>query len=100
MPSIPRLPPHAPHPHPLCCADGTSLGRGDPLAVPWEELDPSSSSGHGNKAALEQLLAIAGFCIPAPSGPVMGAVRSRHRLLVALNKYVRGAECGGSDACT
>ena len=57
----------------------------------------AQAEGLTSEAALEQLLAIAGFCIPAPTGPPMGAVKSRHKVLVELNKWVEHGACGWSS---
>lgn len=70
-----------------------SLGLGQPLDVPWEKLDPSAPAAGGGAGpacdtALQQLLGVAGFCIPAPPGwpSPTAVVQARHALLMTLNR--------------
>lgn len=78
------------------------LGLGDPLTVPWEKLDPltaspspaGGASGPSTDTAIQQLLGVAHFCVPAPpswgpAAPATAVVQARHALLMSLNRLVR-----------
>ncbi len=52
----------------------------------WEELLPAALTG----SAVDDLMALTSFCVPAPEGKPMAIVQSRHGVLLSLNRYCTG----------
>ena len=65
-----------------CCR----LRLANVLTAKWNEIEPSATdTSPATVTAKEELLSFAGFCIPAPEGPAMAIVQSRHAILMTLN---------------